>query len=214
MPKYVGLFCPGLFSMIAAILTANPSAKAESYTLPGESSQPSAEEFIGARGLVGIYYGHLPRDGHPRQKVTLVLLADPESDAPKAYVLERIGVAKMPNARVITKGSWKLIQDPNRPAAVIYELDSEAPPELRDFWEVDKSTLLVLEKDLRVRRSGFGDPYTVAYAAFIVTRANECGTVHRSSFRSVSAASGAVSARVHRILEQDDALQREGKLTC
>ena len=166
MPKYVGLFCPGLFSMIAAILTANPSAKAESYTLPGESSQPSAEEFIGARGLVGIYYGHLPRDGHPRQKVTLVLLADPESDAPKAYVLERIGVAKMPNARVITKGSWKLIQDPNRPAAVIYELDSEAPPELRDFWEVDKSTLLVLEKDLRVRRSGFGDPYTVAYALY------------------------------------------------
>jgi hypothetical protein len=165
MHKCVSLFRFGFFS-IAAMLTASPSAKAESYTLPGESSQPSAEEFIGTRGLVGIYYGHLPRDGHPRQKVTLVLLADPESDTPKAYVLERIGVAKMPNARVITKGSWKLIQDPNRPAAVIYELDAEAPPELRDFWEVDKSTLLVLEKDLRVRRSGFGDPYTVAYALY------------------------------------------------
>jgi len=133
MHKYISLFRLGFFSMIAAMLTANFSAKAESYTLPGESSQPSAEEFIGTRGLVGIYYGHLPRDGHPRQKVPLVLLADPESDASKAYVLERIGVAKTPNARVITKGSWKLIQDPNRPAAVIYELDSEAPPELRDF---------------------------------------------------------------------------------
>jgi hypothetical protein len=166
MHKYVGFFRFGLFSMIAAMLTANPSAKAESYTLPGESSKPSAEEFIGTRGLVGIYYGHLPRDGHPRQKVTLVLLADPESGAPKGYVLERIGVAKMPNARFITKGSWKLIKDPNRPAAVIYELDSEAPSELRDFWEVDKSTLLVLEKDLRVQRSGFGDPYTVAYALY------------------------------------------------
>jgi hypothetical protein len=166
MHKYVGFFRFGLFSMIAAMLTANPSAKAESYTLPGESSKPSAEEFIGTRGLGGIYYGHLPRDGHPRQKVTLVLLADPESGAPKGYVLERIGVAKMPNARFITKGSWKLIKDPNRPAAVIYELDSEAPSELRDFWEVDKSMLLVLEKDLRVRRSGFGDPYTVAYALY------------------------------------------------
>ena len=166
MHKYVGFFRFGLFSMIAAMLTANPSAKAESYTLPGESSKPSAEEFIGTRGLVGIYYGHLPRDGHPRQKVTLVLLADPESGAPKGYVLERIGVAKMPNARFITKGGWKLIKDPHRPAAVIYELDSEAPSEFRDFWEVDKSMLLVLEKDLRVRRSGFGAPYTVAYALY------------------------------------------------
>ena len=104
MHKYVSLFRFGFFSTIAAILTANPSAKAESYTLPGESSQPSAEEFIGNPGLVGIYYGHLPRDGDPRQKVTLVLLADPKSDAPQGYVLERIGVAKMPNARVNHQG--------------------------------------------------------------------------------------------------------------
>jgi hypothetical protein len=146
MHKYVSLFRFGSFSMIAAMLTANPSAKAESYTLLGESSKPSAEEFIGTPGLVGIFYGHLPRDGHPRQKVALVLLADPQSGAPMGYVLERIGVAKMPNARLITKGSWKLIKDANRPAAVIYELDSEAPPELRDLWEVDKSTLLALKK--------------------------------------------------------------------
>ncbi len=164
MHKYVGFFRFGLFSMIAAMLTANPSAKAESYTLPGESSKPSAEEFIGTRGLVGIYYGHLPRDGHPRQKVTLVLLADPESGAPKGYVLERIGVAKMPNARFITKGSWKLIKDPNRPAAVIYELDSEAPSELRDSTHTR---------------------WPMRFMACIVTQANECGTVHTSSFRSV-----------------------------
>ena len=166
MRDYANFFRLGLISMIAAMLTANLSAKAESYTLPGESSKPSAEEFIGRPGLVGIYYGHLPRDGHPRQKITLVLLADPDSGAPKGYVLERIGSANTPNARFITKGSWKLIIDPNRPAAIIYELDSEAPSELSDFWAVDKSTLLVLEKDLRVRRSGFGDPYTVAYALY------------------------------------------------
>jgi hypothetical protein len=110
MHKYVSFLRFGVFSMIAAMLMANPSAKAESYTLPGESSKPSAEEFIGTPGLVGIFYGHLPRDGHPRQKVTLVLLADPQSGAPKGYVLERIGVAKMPDARLITKGSRKLIR--------------------------------------------------------------------------------------------------------
>jgi hypothetical protein len=152
--------------MTIFMLVATLSSKAESYTLPGESSKPAAEEFIGAPGLVGIYYGQLPRDGHPRQKVTLVLLADPTSGAPKEYVLERIGVSKLPNARLISKGSWKLLKDPNRPAAVIYELDSEAPSELRDFWEIDKSTLLVLEKDLKVRRTGFGAPYTVAYALY------------------------------------------------
>jgi hypothetical protein len=101
--KYVSFFRLGFFSMIAVMLTASPSAKAESYTLPGESSKPSAEEFIGTRGLVGIYYGHLPRDGLPRQKVTLVLLADPASGAPTGYVLERIGVAKIPNARFIPR---------------------------------------------------------------------------------------------------------------
>ncbi len=96
--------------------------------------------------------------------MTLILLANPESGTPKGHVLERVGVATTPNARSTTKGSWKLVKDPNRPAAVTYELDSEAPSELRDFWEVDKSTLLVLDSDLRVRRSGFGDPYTVTFA--------------------------------------------------
>jgi hypothetical protein len=166
MNKLLSSFWLAIASTIVVLLTANPSAKAESYTLAGESSNPAAEEFIGTPGLVGIFYGQLPRDGQPRQKVTLVLLADPQSGAPKGYVLERIGVAKTRNARTITKGHWKLLKDRNRPTAVIYELDSEAPPELREFWEIDKSTLLVLENDLKVRRSGFGDPYTVAYALY------------------------------------------------
>ena len=153
-------------AVILIALLTNSRAEAESYTLPGESSEPSAEEFIGSPGLVGIYYGHLPRDGHPRQKVTLVLVADPKSGAPKGYTLEQIGVGKIPNARYITKGSWKLVKDPKRPEAVIYELDADAPPDLRVFWVVDSSNLLVLEKDLKVRRSGFGDPYTVAYALY------------------------------------------------
>ena len=53
-------------AVILIALLTNSRAEAESYTLPGESSEPSAEEFIGSPGLVGIYYGHLPRDGHPR----------------------------------------------------------------------------------------------------------------------------------------------------
>lgn len=153
-------------SLVFVLWMTNPSAKAETYTLPGESSKPSAEEFIGTQELSGIYYGQLPRDGRPRLKVTLVLLADPKSGTPTGYVLEQIGVAKMPNSRFITKGTWKQISDAKRPGAVIYELDSEAPSELRDFWAIDKSTLLVLERDLKVRRSGFGDPYTVAYALY------------------------------------------------
>src|SRR5262249_12068270 len=143
MYKYLIFFRFGLVSAIVVMLMANPSAKAESYAVPGESSNPAAEQFIGTPGLVGIFYGHLPRDGHPRKKVTLVLLADPQSRAPKGYVLEQIGVARMPNARLITKGDWKLVRDPKRPAAVIYELDSEAPSDLRHFWEIDRSTLLV-----------------------------------------------------------------------
>src|SRR5262249_38682713 len=44
-----------------SVLAFNPSAHAESYTLPGESSRPAAEELIGSPGLVGIYYGQLPK---------------------------------------------------------------------------------------------------------------------------------------------------------
>ena len=95
----------GSFALIFVILAISLPAKAESYTLPGESSKPSAEEFIGQPGLVGIYYGHLPRDGHPRQKVTLILVADPKSGTPKGYTLEQIGVTKTANARYITKGT-------------------------------------------------------------------------------------------------------------
>src|SRR5215469_4058817 len=55
----------GIFAFLS-VLAFNPWAHAESYTLPGESSRPAAEELIGSPGLVGIYYGQLPKDGHPR----------------------------------------------------------------------------------------------------------------------------------------------------
>ena len=155
----------GVFALLS-VLAFNPSAHAESYTLPGESSPPAAEELIGSPGLVGIYYGQLPKDGHPRLKMTLVLVADPKSGEPKGYMLERIGVTREPNTRHITKGTWKRIKDGNRPGAVVYELDSQAPAEYSRFWAIDRSTLLVLESDLKVRRSGLGDPYTVAYALY------------------------------------------------
>ena len=67
---------------------------------------------------------------------------------------------------ILQREPCKLVKDPKRPGAIIYELDSEAPSELKYFWAVDRSNLLVLNKDLRVRRSGFGDPYTVAYALY------------------------------------------------
>src|SRR5215469_3661900 len=113
----------GVFAFLS-VLAFNPSAHAESYTLPGESSPPAAEELIGSPGLVGIYYGQLPKDGHPRLKMTLVLVTDPKSGEPKGYMLERIGVTREPNTRHITKGTWKRIKDGNRPGAVVYELDS------------------------------------------------------------------------------------------
>jgi hypothetical protein len=155
----------GVFAFLS-VLAFNPSAHAESYTLPGESSPPAAEELIGSPGLVGIYYGQLPKDGHPRLKMTLVLVANPKSGEPNGYMLERIGVMREPNTRHITKGTWKRIKDGNRPGAVVYELDSQAPAEYSRFWAIDRSTLLVLESDLKVRRSGLGDPYTAAYGLY------------------------------------------------
>ena len=155
----------GVFAFLS-VLAFNPGAHAESYTLPGESSRPAAEELIGSPGLVGIYYGQLPKDGHPRLKMTLVLVADPKSGEPTGYMLERIGVTTEPNTRHITKGTWKRIKDANRPGAVVYELDSQAPAEYSRFWAIDRSTLLILESDLKVRRSGLGDPYTAAYALY------------------------------------------------
>ena len=143
-----------LFRVFAflSVLAFNPWAHAESYTLPGESSRPAAEELIGSPGLEGIYYGQLPKDGHPRLKMTLVLVAGPKPGEPKGYMLEGMGVTREPNTR--------------HTGAVVYELDSQAPAEYSRFWAIDRSTLLVLESDLKVRRSGLGDPYTAAYALY------------------------------------------------
>jgi hypothetical protein len=77
--------------------------------------------------------------------MTLVLVADPKSDEPKGYMLERIGVTAEPNTRHITNGTWKRIKDANRLGANMYELDSQAPAEYRRFWAIDRSTLLVLK---------------------------------------------------------------------
>src|SRR5215468_12242825 len=93
----------GVFAFLS-VLAFNPWAHAESYTLPGESSRPAAEELIGSPGLVGIYYGHLPKDGHPRLKMTLVLIEDPKSGEPEGYMLERIGVTREPNWRSLYSG--------------------------------------------------------------------------------------------------------------
>src|SRR5215813_8852132 len=93
----------GVFAFLS-VLAFNPWAHAESYTLPGESSPPAAEELIGSAGLVGIYYGQLPKDGHPRLKMTLVLVADPKSGEPKGYMLERIGVTREPNTGISQRG--------------------------------------------------------------------------------------------------------------
>jgi hypothetical protein len=159
-----------VLTILAISISVNPlmkaAARAESYDVPAESSQPSSDGLVsGAPGLVGIFYGHLPKDGHPRQKVLLTLFSDPKSGAPNGYTLEQVGVVKG-NFRHITKGNWSLIKDQKRPDATIYELDSQAPADLRHFWAIDRSSLLVLENDLKVRRSGFGDPYTVAYALY------------------------------------------------
>src|SRR5262249_60998921 len=147
----------GIFAFLS-VLAFNPWAHAESYTLPGESSRPAAEELIGSPGLVGIYYGQLPKDGHPRLKMTLVLVADPKSGEPNGYMLERIGVTREPNTRHITKGTWKRIKDGNRPGAVVYELESQAPAEYSRFLAIARSNFLVLEIFFKVRRGRLGSP--------------------------------------------------------
>jgi len=84
----------GVFAFLS-VLAFNPWAHAESYTLPGESSPPAAEELIGSPGLVGIYYGQLPKDGHPRLKMTLVLVADQKSGEPRCRLLHHNGVGRL-----------------------------------------------------------------------------------------------------------------------
>jgi hypothetical protein len=150
------------------IMTANfllwaPPVQGESYTLPGETTRPSSEGLVtGTPGLVGVFYGHLPCSDCQRQKTLLILFSDPQLGTPKAYTLERIRVGKG-NRRHITKGTWSQVTDRNRPGAAIYALDDQAPRDLRRFWAIDSSTLLVLEDDFKVRRSTLDDPYTAAY---------------------------------------------------
>jgi hypothetical protein len=82
-------------------------------------------------------------------KVALVLYRERETDAPTTYWLGSIGVGDGNNDRTVRQGNVKLRQGvEDYPEATVYELDSNADPDLRLYWRVNKDILLPLDEKL------------------------------------------------------------------
>ncbi|MGB8765434.1 MAG: hypothetical protein WCD07_11685 [Burkholderiales bacterium] len=81
-------------------------------------------------------------------KVWLVLYQNRNTKAPTTYWLGVVGVGKG-NDRTVTQGTWILHRGvKDYPEAVVYELDSNTPQDLRYYWRLNENILLVLDQNM------------------------------------------------------------------
>jgi hypothetical protein len=80
-------------------------------------------------------------------KVGLVLYGNRSTGAPATYWLGVVAVAAG-DERAISQGTWTIGSGVQAyPEAVVYELDSNAPADLRHYWRVNGDILLPLDQD-------------------------------------------------------------------
>jgi hypothetical protein len=75
--------------------------------------------------------------------------------------LERIGVGRG-NQRDIQKGTWTIIHGTKtHPDAILYQLDQNAPEDLRTYWAVDPNILLILDTEMNPRIGDANESYAL-----------------------------------------------------
>jgi hypothetical protein len=104
--------------------------------------------------ILAVFEGRTPCaqcDETEKMKVLLTLYQNPETKEPTTYWLGTVvvGEGEGTGYRRETQGSWKIRYDvDDYPGAIVYELDSKAPEELRLYWQVNKDILLPLDQTM------------------------------------------------------------------
>jgi hypothetical protein len=119
--------------------------------------------------ILAVFEGRIPCAvaNCEKLKVGLVLYQSRKAKSPTTYWLGIIGTNG--NDRIVTQGTWTIRRGAKEyPEAVVWELDSNAPLDLRYYWRVDENILLPLDQSMSPKvgnaawgymLSRFAEPY-------------------------------------------------------
>jgi hypothetical protein len=133
-----------VLSVSAALSSCAPRPTTATFDPPYPETNANGDP------ILADFEGRIPCTvaGCQKLKVGLVLYQNRKTKAPSTYWLGLIGAAG--DERVVTQGRWvarRGVKD--YPKAVVYELDTTAPPDLRRFWRVSDDILLPLDQNMK-----------------------------------------------------------------
>lgn len=97
--------------------------------------------------ILGVFEGRTPCADCEKIKMALALYENQETKEPSTYWLARV-YGGTSDERVVTEGTWARRRGTKEyPDAVVYELDSSTPEDLRLYWRVNEKILLPLDRD-------------------------------------------------------------------
>jgi hypothetical protein len=119
--------------------------------------------------ILAVFEGRIPCNvaNCEKLKVGLVLYQHRKAKSPTTYWLGIIGASG--NDRIVTQGTWTIRHGVKEyPEAVVWELDSNTPLDLRFYWHVNENILLLLDQSMSPKvgnaawgfmLSRFAEPY-------------------------------------------------------
>jgi hypothetical protein len=148
-----------LLICLCVILLASGCSNGEKTPTAIEPWYPAANE--NGDPVFAVFEGFLPCSDCTRIKFSLVLYAEGQTNTPSTYMVARVYVAKGDD-RTVNEGAWTITQGTGLdPAAVVYQLDSNAPEEFRSFWTIGQDILFILDQDMNPRVGDGGYSYAL-----------------------------------------------------
>jgi hypothetical protein len=130
-------------------LQGPPAAPEPWYPATSENGDP----------VFAVFESRIPCADCERITVALVLYRDRQTQAPTMYKLARVYVAKSPEDRIVSGGTWSVARGTKLdPRATVYQLDSNAPREFQFYWAIGQDILFILDPALspKVGTAGYG----------------------------------------------------------
>jgi hypothetical protein len=101
--------------------------------------------------VMGVFEGRTPCADCEKIKMALALYENRETKEPSTYWLARVYGGKSDD-RVVTEGTWSKRRGTREyPDAVVYELDSSTPEDLRRYWRISEEIMLPLDRDMNLK---------------------------------------------------------------
>lgn len=117
---------------------------------------------VNAQGdsVFAVFESRVPCEDCEKIKVALALYRNGVTHAPTTYALASVYVGRQPEqGRTVAAGIWTIGRGTALDtAATVYQLDTNAPQEFRNFWAISDDILFILDQGQRPRvgTAGYG----------------------------------------------------------